>query len=283
MKKLLRHIITSGLKKRGYELVKLNTRNSLPAWITEPTPIIDEVIRIPWKTSVLHMANKHYAPAKLVHWRTEFGDDYRIKYITHFIDVRGKNVLELGPYEGQHTIILEKMGAKKITSLEGRAENLEKCLRIKKKYRLENTEFILKNIEDLYEGHDKLKSRQQYDLVFCFGLLYHLPDPVKALSWMKKQGKQLLLGTQYVEESDLSYYQSSDFQPFTYTSGRKKYRGMKHQEGGLIDTASGMSAYSVWLYESELVKALTAAGYKKIHILGKDLQCNLPHITVLAE
>jgi hypothetical protein len=54
-------------------------------------------------------------------------------------NVRDQRVLEMGPLEGHHNIILEKMGVRENIALESRVDNLRKCNRIKDKYRLDCT------------------------------------------------------------------------------------------------------------------------------------------------
>jgi hypothetical protein len=57
----------------------------------------------------------------------------------------------------------------------------------------------------------------------------------------------------------------------------------EHREGGLADPISGMSPMSVMLYEEDLLSLLREVGYSRISVLGKDLQNDFPHITILAE
>jgi len=44
-----------------------------------------------------------------------------------------------------------------------------------------------------------------------------------------------------------------------------------------------MSPVSVMLYEEDLLSLLREVGYSRISVLGKDLQNDFPHITILAE
>jgi hypothetical protein len=44
-----------------------------------------------------------------------------------------------------------------------------------------------------------------------------------------------------------------------------------------------MSPISTLLYEKDLLFLMQDVGYSRISVLGKDLQNNAPHITVLAE
>lgn len=269
--------IKTGLKKVvqafGYEIRKISAK----AAEQKCDPIRDEVISGPWVTDVLHMANQHCRPPVLCYRRTIYGDDQRLKYVTYFLDLRGYRVLELGPLEGHHSILLEKMGVRENIAIEARAENLRRCNRIKEKYGLKHTTFVQQDLERLCSGLEKPQFQGPFDLVFCLGVLYHLADPAKALAWFRSQANALFLGTHYLKPNPHS---DSDL---TYQSNGKSYRVREHREGGLTDPISGMSPVSVMLYEEDLLTLLREVGYSRVSVLGKDLQNGLQHITILAE
>ena len=269
--------IKAALKKvvraLGYEIRKIQ-----PKPLEEDCdPIQDEVISGPWLSGVLQIANRHYDPPVLRYRRTTYGDDQRLKYMMYFLDLRGYRVLELGPFEGHLSVLLEKMGVRENIAIEARAENLRKCNRIKEKYGLEHTTFLQHDLERLYSGRETPQFRGPFDLVFCLGVLYHVPDPAKALAWFRSQASVLFLGTHYLEPNQRS---DSDA---TYQSNGKSYRVREHREGGLADPISGMSPVSVMLYEEDLLSLLHEVGYSRISVLGKDVQNDFPHITILAE
>jgi hypothetical protein len=261
------------MRSLGYEIRKIDPPSAWPPPDCEP--LEDEVIRGPWIYHVLHMANQHYKPHTLRYHRTKHGEDTRIKYITHFLDLRGLRVLEIGPLEGHHSVLLEKMGVRENVAIESRNDNLQKCQRVKEKYRLDRTTFLQHDLERLYSGQEKPQFDGPFDLVFCLGVLYHVPEPAKALEWFRSQANTLFLGTHYPEPD-----QPSDA---TYSYNGKSYRVMQWREGGLAQPLSGMSPVSLWPYEADLVAMIRDVGYSKLSVLGKDLQNGIPHITILAE
>jgi 2-polyprenyl-3-methyl-5-hydroxy-6-metoxy-1,4-benzoquinol methylase len=145
-------------------------------------------------------------PDILRYHRTIYGDDERLKYIIYFLDVRDQRVLEIGPLEGHHSVILEKMGVRENLAIESRADNLRKCQRIKEKYHLDHTQFLQYNLEDLYRREVIPSFSGPFDLVFCQGVLYHLPDPGRGLEWMRSQASTLFLGTYYCEGNPEARY-----------------------------------------------------------------------------
>ena len=128
-------------------------------------PPEDEVIRGPWMYHVLQMANRYYRPPTLRYHRSKFGEDKRIKYIAYFLDLRGLRTLEIGPLEGHHSVLLEKMGVQENVAIESRDENLRKCRRIKEKYGLDCTTFLQQDLEWLYSGQEKPQFDGPFDLV----------------------------------------------------------------------------------------------------------------------
>jgi hypothetical protein len=236
----------------------------------------DEVVSGPWETHALQMANLNYRPHTLRYHRTKYGDDQRLKYMAYFLDLRGLRILELGPYEGHHSVVLEKMGVRENIAVESRQENLQKCLRIKQKYGLDRTTFVLGDIEDFYNGAERPTFNGPFDLVFCLGVLYHVPDPGKALAWFRSQAKKLFLGTHYPGHS-------SPPDAKTYLHAGKSYRVSESPEGGIADPISGMSPVSLLPYVSDLLRLLHDVGYDRVSVLGHDVQNGGPHVTILAE
>ncbi len=282
MKTLLR----AWLDRLGYEIrnVKGIPEDVVPSWtiLDEPLPT-DDAIPGEWITNVLELATAAHRPPRLAYHRKAVGEDLRIKYFTYFLDLRGLRILELGPCEGLWSILIEKMGASATVAIEARPENLAKCRRVKELHHLDRTTFVLQDIEDLYNGKETLAQPGPFDLVFCLGLLYHLPEPARALRWMRQEGQRLFLGTHYVEPAESRRYIPQVFHEAQRREGDKTYRGMEYREGGRSDPISGTSPFSFWPLEADLIAMLRDAGYTRIEILGKDILNRMPHITLMAD
>ncbi len=276
-----------GLARRlGFEIRSLRglPDDPAPSWSEVAAPLpVDDVIPGRWITNVLEMVTHAHRPARLAYHRRHYGEDPRIKYAAFFLDLRGARVLELGPYEGYWTVLLEKMGVRENVAIELRPENLAKCRRVKDLFGLDRTSFVAQNIEHLYEGKEPPAYEGPFDLVFCCGLLYHLPEPAKALRWMRTQAPRLFLGTHYVEPAEARRYLAETFTPAKLRDGDHSYLGMNYREGGLADPVSGASPHSFWPHEADLVAMVRAAGYERVDVLGKDLLNRIPHITLIAE
>ena len=270
---MIKHSLKRIANLFGYEIKQIA---GPPAWPKpDTTPQQDEVIKGPWQGQVLQMANRTYQPKELYYHRTRFGDDHRLKYMTHFLDLRDLRVLEMGPLEGHHSVIIEKMGARENIAIESRDDNLAKCQRIKQKYGLDRTTFLRGDIEKLSDGRERPQFSGRFDIIFCVGVLYHLPEPAKALAWFASQADVLFLGTHYTEPNEKA--------DATYDHNGKTYRGKTFREDGIENPISGMSPTSLWPYEGDLIKMIKDAGYSRVSVLGRDLLNNTPHITVLAD
>jgi hypothetical protein len=263
----VKSLIKKGLAAFGYEIRKIDRPN-------RPDLPTDETLQVQWHSEALQMSNRFFRPEKLGYRPTIYGVDKRLKYMSYFLDLRGQRILEIGPLEGHHSIILEKMGVRQNIAIESRTENLEKCDRIKQKYHLEHTEFVQYDLEKLYKGEVTPNFKGPFDLVFCLGVLYHLPDPGHGLEWMRSQGTTLFLGT---------HYSSGNTKSIDYVYKGKVYKASQAREGGITDPVSGMSLASLHLYEDDLLRLIHDAGYSTVSVLGKDTQNNAPHMTVLAE
>lgn len=273
-------------RRLGYDIRSVSglTDTEPPAWTDVGLPLPeDPVIPGPWVSNVLEMVTHAHRPARLAYRRRHYGEDYRLKYVLIFLDLRGLRTLELGPYEGFWSVVLEKMGVRENVSIEVRPNNIAKCRRVKELYGLDRTTFVAQNIEDLYNGRESPRYSGPFDLVFCVGLLYHLPDPSKALRWFRSQAPRLFLGTLYVEPAESGRYAPELFRETIYHDGANSYRGREYREGGMADPVSGASPVSFWPDEPDLIAMLHDAGYTRVEILGRDLLNKMPHVTLLAE
>ena len=227
--------------------------------------------------------NRVFRSKEITLRRSKYGEDYRLKHIVAALDVRGLRVLELGPYFGHHTFLLDKLGAAGIVAVESRENNVRMCEKLKKQFGLDRATFVLQDVEALVKGEEP-KFSGPFDLVFCMGLLYHLPDPVSALIWFRRQAPSLFLGTHYFEPAEPGRYPSHTYiSDAVIEQNGQRYHGVWLVEGGVGHAPSGMSPRSFVPNEADLLRMVRAAGYSQISVLGRDLQYNTPHITLIAE
>ena len=88
------------------------------------------------------------------------------------VNFKNKTVLELGPYEGNQSIMLMRQKPKKVIAIEGRPINYAKTSLISSMYGFKNFEIILGDMH-LFPS---LVS-EKIDIIFCAGVLYHSSKP----------------------------------------------------------------------------------------------------------
>ncbi len=122
------------------------------------------------------------------------------------LDLHNRTVLEVGAGVGNHTTFFLDRGCR-VISVEARPENCEVYVEAFKRAGYVNLArgpaLITGRVEDL----DAVLT-ERLDVVYCYGLLYHLPDPLTALHAMAKWCGDLLL-----LETCVSYGDGDDINP----------------------------------------------------------------------
>ena len=96
-------------------------------------------------------------------------------------DPKIKSSLDVGCGVGYFSKFLREEGFN-VTAFDVREDNI-----VEAKKRVKNVEFFVDDIEDL------INIKGDFDLVLCFGLLYHLENPLKALRNLVKLTKKYLI------------------------------------------------------------------------------------------
>jgi tRNA (mo5U34)-methyltransferase len=100
-------------------------------------------------------------------------------YLFDDMDFKDKSVLDVGCWDGGHSFAAEKKGANRIVSLDkpstrwGGTEGY-KFLHDHFKSKCEFIEGDVYNLKERFGS-------QEFDIVLCYGILYHLSDPLLAL------------------------------------------------------------------------------------------------------
>ena len=107
-------------------------------------------------------------------------------------------VADLGCLEGGYALEFAKLGYDTL-GIEAREENLVNCNFLKEDSGLSNLNFVKDDVRNL-------SNYGEFDIVLCYGLLYHLNDPVAFLNLVgKTTRKLLLLNTHFAPIRDLRY------------------------------------------------------------------------------
>lgn len=161
-----------------------------------------------------------------------------------------RTILELGSLEGGHTFDLaQRPGVTRVLAAEARTANISKARFVQELLQVPNVEFVEVNLE-----RADLTIFGSFDAVFCSGVLYHLPEPWKLISEIRRVSSRLFIWTHYVPEADADIVVG-------------ELRGKEHLEGGPDEPLSGMSSKSLWLTLPSLMTVLKSAGFDSARIL----------------
>ena len=109
--------------------------------------------------------------------------------------IENSTILDLANHDGRWSLAALKNGAKKVYGIEGKKELVQKGLENMKKYEIPEDKYNLV-VGDIFEEIKKIPSRE-IDVVFCFGIFYHVSNHMELLKEIKKlQPKYLILDTE---------------------------------------------------------------------------------------
>jgi tRNA (mo5U34)-methyltransferase len=172
----------------------------------------------------------------------------------------GKTAVDLACHQGWFTMALAQRGVAKVTGVDARTEHVEDSRLIAQALGHGNVEIAQHDVHRV--GPDELGT---HDVVVCFGLIYHLEDPVGAL----RVARSLCKGVCLVETQVVPNMSG----PVDWGS----YRFVKPLKGvfGIIDETyelhgPEMSITGVCLAPSTegLLWIMQAIGFRDVHVIA---------------
>jgi 2-polyprenyl-3-methyl-5-hydroxy-6-metoxy-1,4-benzoquinol methylase len=225
---------------------------------------------LPWKSFLLDCNGRTFGAAASERKRNEPAKlpDKRILEFSEVESLSGKTVVELGCFEGIHSVSLAMQGAI-VYALDSRIENIIKTL-VRSKLLGVEVNPILLNLEDF----DAYSILDDYDYCCHIGVLYHLTDPIRHLKILaKKIRSSMLLDTHYIQPSMVNDEYIVDGVKFSCRVAR---------EFGREEVFSGMQPFSRWMTMKGLITALESLGFKCLKVLSDRLERNGPRVTLIA-
>ena len=194
--------------------------------------------------------------------------DYRTPMLDRAFALADKHVLEIGCFEGVHTIGLCDR-ARAVTAIDSRIENVAKT--VLRCYLYGHSPDIRRcNVEVA----DELAQLPDVDVVHHVGVLYHLVDPVAHLELLNRKVRLGLMLDTHVATAE----QATE----TLTSGGKQYPCRRFNEGGVAEVFSGMYAHASWLTLETLVALLKDLGFARTEVLEQRAERNGPRVLIMA-
>ncbi|MCB0403327.1 MAG: class I SAM-dependent methyltransferase [Bdellovibrionales bacterium] len=194
--------------------------------------------------------------------------DPRIRRMHELLDLKDKSVLEVGCFEGIHTIGLCQY-AKHVVAVDARLENVAKATLRAGFYNVSPT-FKVADVERDYELLEG-----PFDCLFHIGVLYHLSDPVAHL-------KKIAAGIRRGLVLD-THYSTDEKATQSYVVDGKTYRFMPNSEHPERSVFEGMYDHSKRLPLDDLVAVVKDCGFAKIHVLEPREERNGPRVLIIAE
>lgn len=115
--------------------------------------------------------------------------------------IKNSTILDLANHDGRWSFAALKNGAKKVYGIEGKENLVQKGLFNMKKYGIseERYNFV---VGDIFEEIKKIP-KDQIDVVFCFGIFYHISNHMELLKEIKRLNpKYLILDTEISKSKD---------------------------------------------------------------------------------
>jgi 2-polyprenyl-3-methyl-5-hydroxy-6-metoxy-1,4-benzoquinol methylase len=207
-------------------------------------------------------ADKRGTPGNLVDPRQiKFAKAHRVK---------GRQVLEIGCFEGVHTLGLLLLGAR-VTAVDGRVENVIKTLARLWAYD-RSCEVVLWNVE----AEPPATLAESWDVLHHIGVLYHLSNPVEHLNQILPRIRAGVLLDTHVASNEQEAGQS-------YCVGERTYR-FRHKPEPHADSSpfAGMKDHAKYLLLEDLIELLTANGFANVQVVSDRAERNGRRVTLWA-
>ena len=195
--------------------------------------------------------------------------DRRIALMTERFHLADKHVLEVGCFEGIHTVGLS-MFAKKVTAIDSRIENVVKT--IVRCAMFGYSPVVFKHDVEERSANTKMP---EVDVVHHVGVLYHLRDPVRHLIELARCSRSgIMLDTHHCRDEE-----ARD----EYEVEGKCYRYKQYRESGYRDVFSGMYDHAKWLRLDDIRAVLSEAGFGRVDVIETRQERNGPRVLLFAE
>jgi 2-polyprenyl-3-methyl-5-hydroxy-6-metoxy-1,4-benzoquinol methylase len=178
--------------------------------------------------------------------------DRRIELLDANVPLAGRGVLEIGCFEGVHTIGLCQL-AREVLAVDARVENVVKTM-VRCGFHGQTPDVRVCNVE----SPEQLAALGAVDVVHHVGVLYHLHDPVRHLRVLAPLvGDALMLDTHVARDEE-----ARD----EYESDGRRFRYRRLVESGAADAFSGVYDHAKWLTCSTLVELLRESGFATVDV-----------------
>lgn len=190
--------------------------------------------------------------------------DPRIKRLDEAYPLAGRRVLEIGCFEGVHTVSLCQFGADAV-AVDARIENVVKTI-VRANLFGHRPDVRCVDVDSV-AGIERLP---EVDIVHHVGVLYHLVDPVTHLCRLARVTRQTMMLDTHISRD------GEDAQ--SYEAEGERWSFKLYREGGRKDVFSGMGSDAKWLTQPTLERALRKAGFSRNRTVEVRNERNGPRV-----
>jgi len=141
--------------------------------------------------------------------------------------IQNSSILDLGSHDGRWSFAAIKNGAVNVLGIEGREHLVKNSYKNMELYKIPKEQYsFIKG--DIFEEIKKIPP-ETFDIVFCFGLFYHIMNHIELLEEIKRlKAKYLILDTA-ISESDKPIIKLMEDDSNDEASGIKSKNSPSHQ------------------------------------------------------
>ena len=213
---------------------------------------------------------------KLTGGYSQLFEDGRIDWAVEQLGgVDGLRIVELGPLEGGHTYMLDRLGAAEIVAVEANQSAFLRCLVVKELLSIPSARFLCGDFIPFLE--EAARDRLRWDLCLASGVLYHQQDPVALLEAISHVTDRMILWTHYFDQTILQRHPetaerftdvwTATTAGFTHKLHRQEYR----EHASCSGFPGGSSSWSAWMEREEILAAVSHLGFRVSAIGFEDL------------
>lgn len=247
-------------------------RNRIPVIEHMSDSKLEEVNNmLPWSAFVVDSQGRRFGNQAWGTKRTKPNPipDPRITLLNERIPLDGKSVLEIGCFEGIHTVALAQYGAD-VWGCDARIVNIAKSA-VRCAFFQALARFFVWDVEEpLPEDQAR-----DWDILHHVGVLYHLEDPVGHLQNIAPRISHAIMLDTHVAEDEMA--------TATAEAGGFSYRYQERREVGYDCVFAGTMPTARWLHLDDLKALLTGLGFTKLDQIELRAERNGPRVFLLAE
>ncbi len=223
---------------------------------------------LPWHAFVADAQGRRFGDIAWTRKRSEPQTipDPRILMLNERFRLSGKSVLEIGCFEGIHTVGLCQLGAD-VIAIDARMENVAKTLLRAAMFDCWPRVYL----QDIESTHD---AGLVADICHHVGVLYHLKDPVGHLMELGRSiHSGIMLDTHVARPNHVDA---------SYEACGRSWPYFRYRESGRSDPFSGMYDHAKWLPLDSLRQLLALAGFTEIELAEQREERNGLRVLVFA-